>query len=388
MGTTGGRPPRVSIVMPTYNRRDTIPRAIASVVAQRFQDWELVVVDDGSTDGTRDVVAGVDPRVRLVTQSNQGVAGARNTGLANARGDLIAFLDSDDEWPPHHLALATAFFEAHPAEHAFTSEFWEDFGDRSYVKHFRVETGDWYPTTARRIGSKAFDGAPPRGDPYLWFYETREEMGPWAKTALEGTAYADAFHYHGNLFRGWRWGWLMAMQPTVITRHAMQEVGPNDTSYRVACDFGYLAELCRRFPMNMVSVPGCIKHELAEGKRPIAEGHLVTGRMATRFHQDVLRFHEELFWRVDPEDPEIAAIRGFRQTLVASAALKQGLRDVALRHLEEAVHTYPGTDTTAMLWLVRSVPDARLASLAYRGSLRGAALASRLRRAVAARGGR
>ena len=88
--------PRVSIVMPTYNRKDTIKRAIDSVLQQRFADWELVIVDDGSTDGTKDLVAGIDPRVRLIVQENRGVAGARNRALAAARGSLIAFLDSDD----------------------------------------------------------------------------------------------------------------------------------------------------------------------------------------------------------------------------------------------------------------------------------------------------
>lgn len=372
--------PRVSIVLPTYNRRDTIRRAVDSVLAQRFDDWELLVVDDGSTDGTGEMVANVDPRIRLFVQENQGVGGARNTGLAAARGSLVAFLDSDDEWPTHHLSLATAFFDAHPGEDALTSEFWEDFGDGQYAKHFRPETGEWYPATARRIRSSAFQNPPPRGDPYLWFYESRAPIGAWARPSLADTAFTDdeVFHYRGRIFRGWRWGWLMAMQPTVITRRAMETVGPIDTSYPVANDFGYLASLCRHFTMNFLSLPGCIKHELGEAKRPLREGHLVTGRTATRFHVDVLRFHEELFLRDDPDDPELLALLGFRHALVARAALGQGLRDMALVHLREAARTYPGADTFAMLALARALPDARLASMVYRGSTKAAAVARRL----------
>jgi glycosyltransferase involved in cell wall biosynthesis len=373
--------PRVSIVLPTYNRRDTIRRAVDSVLEQTFEDWELVVVDDGSTDGTRDLLDGIDRRVRIVAQKNGGVATARNTGLVQARGELIAFLDSDDAWPSHHLALATAFFDAHPDAHVFTSEFWEDFGNGDYVKHFRVETGDWYPATARRIGSHAFDARPPRGDPYLWFYETREELGAWARPALEGTPYGGALLYRGDIFRGWRWGWLMAMQPTVVTRHAMETVGPNDTSYPIASDFGYLAGLCRTFPVSFVSAPGCIKYE-RDGAHSLAQDHLVTGPTAIQFHEDVLRFHEELFVSDAPDDPELRALRGFRQTLVARAALRLGARDVALAYLEEASRSYPGADTRALRLLARAVPQGKLASLLYRGSVAGAGWAHKVRRAA------
>ncbi|HKE58452.1 MAG TPA: glycosyltransferase, partial [Pyrinomonadaceae bacterium] len=78
--------PLVSIVMPTYNRADTIERAIRSVQAQTFQDWELIVVDDGSTDDTATRVAGLEPRMRLIRQENRGFVGARNTGLSASTG--------------------------------------------------------------------------------------------------------------------------------------------------------------------------------------------------------------------------------------------------------------------------------------------------------------
>lgn len=376
------RTPRVSIVMPTYNRRDTILRAIDSVRRQPFEDWELVVVDDGSTDGTKDVVAGVDPRVRLIVQENKGVAGARNTALAASRGQLISFLDSDDAWTPHHLSLTTAFFDAHPNEQAVTTEFWESFGDGPPVVHPKVEMGDWYPETARRLGSTAFDRPPPHGDPYLWFYETRAPVGAWAEKALAETPYRDVHHYRGDLFQKWRWGWLMALQPTVLTRRALEELGPMDTRVPVANDFGWLANLCRLFPMNFLSAPGAIKHEYVDAsKRPLTESHLVTGKTATQFHLDVLHYHEDLFWRHAPADPELSALRGFRQALVARAALKQGRREVALEHLEQAARTYPGLDTQALLWLAR-VPQDQVASMLYRGSLKGARLAGRVRQVV------
>jgi hypothetical protein len=374
--------PRVSVVMPTFNRRDTILRAIDSVRAQTLEDWELLVVDDGSTDGTKDAVVGLDRRLRLIVQDNTGVAGARNAALASARGQLIAFLDSDDAWTPHHLALASAFFEQHPDEHAFTSEFWERFGDGAPVVHPKVEMGDWYPETARRLGSTAFASPPREGDPYLWFYEAREPVGAWAEAALAKTPYRSASRYRGDLFQKWRWGWLMALQPTVVTRHALEVVGLMDRQVPVASDFKWLAGLCRQFPMNFVSAPGAIKHEYADGaQRALSEGHLVTGKTATQFHLDVLRCHEELFWQHAPADPELAALRGFRQALVARAALKQGRRALAREHLEQAVRTLPGLGPRALLWLAR-LPQDRVASALYRGSLQAARLSRGVARAV------
>lgn len=104
------RTPTVSIILPTYNRADTIARAVRSVQAQTFQDWELLVVDDGSQDGTGDLLSGLgDDRIRVMHQANAGTYVARNAGLAASRGRLLTFLDSDDAWRPHFLELTTAF---------------------------------------------------------------------------------------------------------------------------------------------------------------------------------------------------------------------------------------------------------------------------------------
>ena len=93
----------VSIVIPTWNRSGLLRRALASVRDQTWSHWEALVVDDGSEDDTREVVAALaeqDPRIRLVVRPHEGVCAARNAGLAEARGGFIAFLDSDNEWMP------------------------------------------------------------------------------------------------------------------------------------------------------------------------------------------------------------------------------------------------------------------------------------------------
>ncbi len=110
--------PSVSVVLPTYNRAHTLPRAIASVLAQDARDLELLVVDDGSTDDTRQVVGGInDPRLRYLQRPrNGGPAAARNTGLAHARGEYIAFQDSDDEWLPLKLNKQLAALRQAPPD--------------------------------------------------------------------------------------------------------------------------------------------------------------------------------------------------------------------------------------------------------------------------------
>src|ERR1700687_702879 len=148
----------VSITMPTYNRADTIMRAVDSVRAQTFPDWELHLIDDGSTDASRQMLAAErDPRIKLHLQDHRGVVEARNKGLAESTGDYVAFLDSDDEWLPHHLELCVAFFKEFPKENVVSGEFWIDYRTGTFEKHFRVSMGDWFLRMARQIGSTSLD---------------------------------------------------------------------------------------------------------------------------------------------------------------------------------------------------------------------------------------
>ena len=107
-------PPKVSVVIPAYNRAYVVGRAIRSVVAQTFREWELIVVDDGSADDTERVVeAFPDPRIRYIRHDrNRGPSAALNTGIRAARGVWVSFLDSDDEWLPGKLASEVALFES------------------------------------------------------------------------------------------------------------------------------------------------------------------------------------------------------------------------------------------------------------------------------------
>lgn len=117
--------PLVSVIIPAFNRRPVLERAVRSVLAQTCQDCELIVVDDGSTDGTAGLLEGFNGQVTSLHQENRGVAAARNAGIGRSRGRLVAFLDSDDEWLPEKLSRQVARFDPdQPLFVCHTDEIW------------------------------------------------------------------------------------------------------------------------------------------------------------------------------------------------------------------------------------------------------------------------
>ena len=137
-------PPRISVIIPAYNRARLLAEAIDSVLAQTHSDFELIVVDDGSTDDTPSLLDGYGAGIRVFRQVNRGVSAARNEGIRMARGELIAFLDSDDLWLPEKLSAQTAFFNAHPESRICqTEEIWIRNGVRvNPRRRHRKPTGD------------------------------------------------------------------------------------------------------------------------------------------------------------------------------------------------------------------------------------------------------
>ena len=134
----------VSVVIPAFNYAKFLPNAVESVLRQTFRNFELIVVDDGSTDNTRAVMEQYhDERIRYVYQENSGLSAARNTGIRSSRFDYIAFLDADDEWMPDMLEVVMNAFAALPAEYGMVAGGCVSMdydGNRSEGRNLRIET--------------------------------------------------------------------------------------------------------------------------------------------------------------------------------------------------------------------------------------------------------
>ncbi|HRK60990.1 MAG TPA: glycosyltransferase [Candidatus Omnitrophota bacterium] len=142
----------ISVIIPSYNRAPILERAIQSVLIQKGPPFEIIVVDDGSTDETEKVVHNLfrlagNTRplpLKFVAQENRGVSAARNTGIYHSKGEWLAFLDSDDEWLPGKLEAQTRFFEAHPEyQICQTDEIWIRNGVRVNKMKKHEKKGGW-----------------------------------------------------------------------------------------------------------------------------------------------------------------------------------------------------------------------------------------------------
>ena len=134
----------VSVVIPTYNRRDTLARALDSVFGQTQPASEVIVIDDGSTDGSDSWLCEYYPQVHLLKQTNQGVSAARNHGIRAAKGDWIAFLDSDDAWMPKKLESQLEALKASvDMRLCHTEEIWIRNGRRVNQMKKHQKSGGW-----------------------------------------------------------------------------------------------------------------------------------------------------------------------------------------------------------------------------------------------------
>ncbi|MFZ2313609.1 MAG: glycosyltransferase family A protein [Methylobacter sp.] len=135
---------KISVVVPTYNRRERLKRALLSIFAQTSLPTEVTVIDDGSTDETGAMIRKEFPLVNYCYQENSGVSAARNLGIQQSTGDWLAFLDSDDEWLPEKLANQKALLTANP-DHKIchTEESWIRNGIRVNAAKKYAKTGGW-----------------------------------------------------------------------------------------------------------------------------------------------------------------------------------------------------------------------------------------------------
>lgn len=138
----------ISVVIPLYNKEKSIATTLQTVLNQTFQNFEIVIIDDGSTDcSVKEVKKVIDSRIRLIQQSNAGVSAARNRGIKEAKGEFIAFLDADDEWKPYYLEKQYELTQKYPECSVFACNY-----------EFKDIQGKVMPTIIRKLPFKGEDG--------------------------------------------------------------------------------------------------------------------------------------------------------------------------------------------------------------------------------------
>ncbi|MCX5901072.1 MAG: glycosyltransferase family A protein [Proteobacteria bacterium] len=192
--------PLVSVIIPTYNREKIITRAIDSVFAQTYRDFEIVVLDDGSQDNTKAVAQAYGPKMHYFYQDNKGIAGARNAGMHQTAGDYIAFLDSDDYWLPGKLERQMALFSQHPE----------------------------YGMVGCQCGSVQIDGT----------YREKNRPGK------SGWILYDLFNKN-----------FIRTSSAVITRACLEKVGGFDESLREGEEYDYWLRIAAEFAIGFINEP-------------------------------------------------------------------------------------------------------------------------------------
>ena len=232
--------PAVSVIIPTFNRAAMLREAIETVFAQGHDDLEVIVIDDGSTDSTREMVAttfGGDERVRYHYQANAGASTARNTGLDLSRGDYIAFLDSDDAWQPWHLRLQLAALERH-AEIGFI---WTNVDFVNGLGEITAESA--LPRLLSAYG-------------YFPLDELFSTSAPLSELGIEvSLEYRDCRLYIGDIFSAMIVGNLVMPSSVVMRRALLDRVGRFDERLVRGEDHQFFLRASREGPAGYADIP-------------------------------------------------------------------------------------------------------------------------------------
>lgn len=329
----------VSVVIPTFNRANLIGRTIDSVLRQTYRAIEVVVVDDGSSDATPDVVArdyGRDERVRYVAKMNGGPASARNVGFGNARGEYVALLDSDDTWFPWKLSLQVRCMERHP----HLGMTWTDMEmidasghvvDGAYLRHM-------YRAYSLFSDEELFTASFPLRD--------------IAPDLADITG--DARLRTGEIFSRMIMGSLVHTSTTLLRRDRLDRVGGFDESLRYSGeDYDFHLRTCREGPVGLLDLP-TIRYQQGLPDRltarkygvHMAENALRTIERAVARDRDRIDLPERMLrWRF----AEAHAWAGYER-------LERGEATLALEHYIRSLRSWPWQPRLAKQVLFAALP--------------------------------
>jgi GT2 family glycosyltransferase len=231
---------KVSVIVPTYNRAHCVTKALDSALGQTHGNVEVIVIDDGSTDNTRELISNwydQEPRVKYFRQDNAGVTAARNRGLSRAAGDFVALLDSDDCWKPWKLEVQLACMEKHPE----LGMVWTDMeavdpaGKVTFTKYLHKMYGCYGRFTYDEIFSK--------------HYPLSDFMGELPEAARGGTLHT------GQIFSKMFLGSLVHTSTVLLRRSRFEQVkGFNEELKRSGEDYDFHLRTCREGPVGLIDV--------------------------------------------------------------------------------------------------------------------------------------
>lgn len=237
--------PAVSVIIPTYNRAHLIGTTIDSVLQQTYSDFEIIVVDDASTDDTEAVVSGYGDRARYVRTPHGGIAHARNIGMQHARGKYFTFVDSDDLLYPYALELQTRLLEKFPAASMVCAEM-TGFDDHGFEERYHLKN---YHRSSFRDPSKTWDAV------YKSSLPLPDACAVPADALREDSEVLGRRVYYGNIFDSYLAGPILCQNTVMLRRDVVAEIGPRNEHIFNYEELDYLLRLSRNHDVLFVDVP-------------------------------------------------------------------------------------------------------------------------------------
>ena len=231
-----GKPVDVSVIIPTHNRAEFVVEAIESVLRQTAPPREIIVVDDGSTDDTLDRLGAYGPRIIVVTTNHGGAAHARNAGMKVAKGEYLAFLDSDDRYLPHKLAVQAQVLKCFSGVGMVCSEL-SGFGE-GLQDEFHLKT---YHAPAFRNGEtydRYFDRT-------VTFKEAGFDRSQWAEQKI----------YLGHIFDRYLHVLFVCTNTALMRRSVIDEIGFQDEGLPLFEEYEFALRAAKRYPVAFVDLP-------------------------------------------------------------------------------------------------------------------------------------
>lgn len=229
--------PLVSVLIPSHNSAPTLCQALDSVLAQTYPNIEIVVIDDGSTDDTPAVLREYAPRVRSFRQPNGGLASARNSGCALARGEYLALLDADDLCMPERIAVQVEFMRKHPDVVLCSSDFAAFNGQGSVATSYCAR---YYSSIRQTVGGVA---------------AIYPEHGTLSITPHSGAAVQEMPAYLGDVYEVLTRGNFVHPPTVMFRRGVLESAGVFDESIRNMCDFDWLVRVSRNGKFGFIDRP-------------------------------------------------------------------------------------------------------------------------------------